>query len=313
MPAAADWIIDAASHPNAATQAALAHLKVLLKQTWAPSFESKGVTATTTTAVPGLESPVPITRGEIDLPESVDMFDIFSVIMTASLRPSWDERTESAEVREHEADKNAIAYSVQLSFARDLCVSISPVMYDAELDAHLVVQRSVEHKDIPDVSGKVRAEVRLAAIMVTKNASGGHRLTYIVDVDTKGSIPSAILKIVSSSTPMCAGKMIEYVQTHGAPARFVSGKTTLITNNSFDRATGRATFEMKGEPIHAYSPIDAKIFPTGAAIQVTGGEVTVTKEGRGVVIKSSGPATVSVVITKHSGAAGDIVVNGVAI
>ncbi|KAI8918092.1 hypothetical protein BC831DRAFT_483303 [Entophlyctis helioformis] len=318
MSTPAPFVLHTTELTQPALVSALAHLKTLLAQPWTPLFESKGVTATTTKPLPGFESPVPVTRGEVLAPEGLSVYDVLNVFSVASLRPAGDDRTEMAETKTFNADGTTFVYSVQKGVwpvsPRDFIVANSTVMYDAELAAHVILQASVERADVPVASGKVRGVLHLAALLVNETADGRVRVVYVADADSKGTVPAAIVKIVATATPMCAGRMVEHAVTKGVAPKVYSGRGYTVSAYAFDAKTARAAATIAVDAgMDTVVVVDSRVYPTGVCIEVTGGVTAQTVEGGkdGRVLVSlkadKGAGEVGVTFSKLAGgAAGDV-------
>eukprot|EP00842_Homolaphlyctis_polyrhiza_P005058 jgi/Hompol1/5553/HPOL_004573-RA len=297
-----EWVVPTTLIENSVLKEALSHAKQLLAQQWTPLFETKGVKGTTTTALKGYESPVPVTRGEMELPEG-------------------DGRAAMAEQKEILGDLSSIALSVQKGVwpvsPRDMIVAVSPVHYDAELNALLILQRSITHPSYPEVSGNVRGQLNVCLLMVRPPASPSSRpiFTYIIDVDTKGSIPSTLIKLVVNETPMCVSKMVEHVLSKGAPTKLFDGIGYRVVKSSFDAGTATAEFRVSVvDRLDTLFLVDTRVFPKGVKISLKGAaEIRrVSGNSKALRLVSSTPGEVEITVMRHdTGAnAGDVFVNG---
>lgn len=76
--------------------------------------------------------------------------------------------------------------------------------------------------DHPSPPSTVRGEILLGAWVLEKTLKG-IRTSYIVSVDVKGSLPSALIKMVQVQTPLCIKRVRDYIQERGTEC-YVAGE-----------------------------------------------------------------------------------------
>lgn len=309
-------IINTKDVKNTVIQEGLAHLKLLLAQEWKPLFTSNGLAATTTYTPPGIQHGVPITKGEMLVPTSMHPFSILSLFNCSDASHLYDSRTESSQ-RLEVVDGAVVAHSFQKrvwpASEREIILASSQVMWDDDLRCYLVVRRSTTHEKVPENSeGRVTAFLHVLSLMVTETEdSGVFKVTHVVHVDPKGSLPSAIVAIVARANPMVPKNMIDFINKNGAPTLLPGGNMLSVDVSYYSkdyRITTQFTEDFESELI-----VDPLYYNTGVLAKVSE-HAAVTRTKRGFSISAAGPNQVSLHITPLTGGnVGDITVNGDAI
>ncbi|KAJ3358825.1 hypothetical protein HDU91_005102 [Kappamyces sp. JEL0680] len=212
-----------------------------LSEGWTTSQEKEGVSISSL-AVPGLD--LPFVRGDGLISGGFTVEEVLSVVQNAFSRKTWDHRFDSSEVLEFLSPTDFLIHSVQKGTfpvaARDF-VSCSTFYYDSPSVLDYVVT-SVEDPlgPPPGTGGRVRAEILLASWRLEQTAEGV-AATYLVHVDVKGSIPSAIIRSIQVQTPMCIRRVGEYLESRGtlpflvnAPAFKMNKKIQIVKREGTD-------------------------------------------------------------------------------
>lgn len=118
---------------------------------------------------------------------------------------------------------------------RDMCTIVRRVREENETD--YVVMASVEDDSVPEMSGNVRAELLISGWKVAKTTTGSIEVTYITQIDLKGSIPGAFLKNIQIQVPLCAEKVVEYAKEHGYPPYVIQAQQVQFESEEFDHET----------------------------------------------------------------------------
>jgi hypothetical protein len=145
----------------------------------------------------------------------------------------------------------------------------------------IFLSTSVDEAHFKADNKRVRADLSLAAFVIEK-VEGGAMLTYIVDVDPKGSIPSALIKLVAVQTPLCVAEVRRYLETYGVPTHFSKihyqdpGIQLKVTKDHFDHCNREFEFtyqltlvpgeEMTKESGLVEIYVDGRMLETGAEI-----------------------------------------------
>ncbi|KAJ3202177.1 hypothetical protein HDU67_000728 [Dinochytrium kinnereticum] len=190
---------------TASLDAALIYIKEQFVATdFVPHSEAKGTKISMKT-LPG--ATLPITRGDITFGPAHDIPSILAILRSPDERKNWDARFESAEVIENYGEVEGLLHSYQkgqwpVISGRDFIVAFK--VY-TEGDTVLLIQTSVEDPRGGEVKGRVRAKVTAGWILRPSASGSGTDVTYIVNADPAGTLPAALVKMVSAETPACAG------------------------------------------------------------------------------------------------------------
>ncbi|KAJ3207053.1 hypothetical protein HDU67_007699 [Dinochytrium kinnereticum] len=206
---------------------ALAHAKALYAnhEEFIPHSTTPNGTKISMKSLPG--SALPITRGEKKFPSTFSQDDILACLRHVEARQVWDARFEDMEVIEMYGPGSreaGLVHSKQkgqwpVISGRDFIVAYR-IYRDATDNSVWFIQTSVEDDRLPHVKGRVRGHVTVAAWIImptTSNDGDGWDVTYITQVDPAGTLPAALVKMVSSETPACAGTVLEYLEKKGVP------------------------------------------------------------------------------------------------
>jgi len=72
--------------------------------------------------------------------------------------------------------------------------------------------RSVVHPDCGDCKGFVRGDVFESGYYIKPNGNGGCTVVYVVQIDPKGWIPTAIVNMVAKKQPLVLAKMKDHLK-----------------------------------------------------------------------------------------------------
>ncbi|KAJ3317259.1 hypothetical protein HDU76_001265 [Blyttiomyces sp. JEL0837] len=206
------------SNPNqAAIDKAFAYIKELHAATdFKPHSESKGVKI----SMKEIEgSTLPITRGDITFPAKYDVESILKVVRSVDARKVWDGRFEDAKVIEEYGPTSGLLHSFQkgqwpIVSGRDFVVTFAVIK---EGEVTYLIQTSVEDSRVPTTKDRVRATLHGAGWILTPTASGDIEVVYIAHADPSGTLPAALVRMVSADTPACAGTVLDYLNKKGVP------------------------------------------------------------------------------------------------
>ncbi|KAJ3092447.1 hypothetical protein HDU96_002709 [Phlyctochytrium bullatum] len=205
-----------ASPHIAALDTGLAFIKELLASSdFVPHSEAKGTKISMKTP-PG--AVLPITRGETVFPAKFTVDEILAVIRSPEDRKLWDGRFENAEILEEYSAEEGLLHSYQkgqwpVISGRDFIVAFK--VY-TEGDTKYLIQTSVTVPSDPrcaEVKGRVRGTVTAGWILKpSATEPGATDVIYIVNADPAGTLPAALVKMVSAETPACAGGVRELME-----------------------------------------------------------------------------------------------------
>lgn len=128
---------------------------------------------------------------------------------------------------------------------------------------------SVEDDKVPPVPGCVRANLMCSGWKFQR-VPEGIAVTYVVQIDLAGSIPTWLLKRVQTSIPLCAGKLSEYIADNGFPP-YTRQLTAEFLGENFDHDSRKYTLSVKGNGENRLELlISGKTYPDPVKVQVDG-------------------------------------------
>ena len=136
---------------------------------------------------------------------------------------------------------------------------------DAKLNAIKIVQVSVSSPKYPEIKSHVRGQLYGAMLVLQPDSSHCTKATYIVHADAKGSVPSSIVKLVASSTPLCLANIMGFYTKHGAPIfplRPPPGHTIQIKGCYHNQDSGEMKVELEFKDSDEKGAVMFKIHPT---------------------------------------------------
>ncbi|KAJ3112390.1 hypothetical protein HDU96_004602 [Phlyctochytrium bullatum] len=197
----------------------LLDLEPLEENGWEPMGEKGGVRIHTRPVDGG--GGIPIVRGDGWIEGEFTVQEAFSVIRSSNCRKIWDPRYDTGESIEHFNTDEALSYSIQKGTfpvaPRDLVTALfckrEPVDRGGRLYYYLT---SVVDPTAPsEGKARVRAEVAVSGWILRPTEGKGLETSYIVQVDPKGTIPSALVKLVQTQTPLCIAEVSRYLNRAG--------------------------------------------------------------------------------------------------
>jgi len=220
-----------------------------------------------------------MTRGDTVLEAGWTLEQIGDVIQSPGARVNWDERFESAEIKERYTRREFLIHSKLKGTwpvsGRDI-VATSIVEYK-EGEELIIAITSVEEPTLPPVSSHVRANTPISGWVLKPLEGGAISITYIVHVNLNGSIPSAFVKKVQSQTPLCAGKVVDYARKFGFPP-YVKALEGRIRQEDFNHAKLVYSVEIDAIEEHGFIgdkkgsvviEISKKMFPNGFSVKTS--------------------------------------------
>ena len=98
-----------------------------------------------------------------------------------------------------------------LVYPRDICGV--QANYQTSPEELIVIQTSIEADALAPVqSGKTRATLGVSGWQLLQQGSD-LKVTYIVKVSLNGSIPSALVNMIATETPLCTGRARDVFNT----------------------------------------------------------------------------------------------------
>jgi len=242
-------------HPDAIPQA-LQKLKDLAnnEEIWEYPDEKEGVTLRQFTRE---GDSIPHFQGDGSI-EGYTPEQILAVVQQPSCRAVWDVRYENSFAVES-YDRNTLAFwasqkgSGYLVWPRDFA-GIMGHFQEKEGDKAVsyYVQTSVGMKNVPEFPyNYVRGTIHVAGfILRSAEAQSNHvDMTYIVNADPAGYLPSSLVAIFATEIPLCIARIRAYLADHGFPPHIPHHAEAFpgtLQAEAYDHASN--TLEVKWKP-----------------------------------------------------------------
>ncbi|KAJ3249711.1 hypothetical protein HDU77_007543 [Chytriomyces hyalinus] len=172
------------------------------------------------------DSAFSVVRGCGELPAGFTVAECLSVIRSTACRKTWDARYDSGTVLQVLGVDDGVAHTIQKgSFpvaARDMIVAVTTRRVSRREAVFVATSVTDDGDAFPKsgASGRVRAELTFAGWMLRASSGANVEAVYMVQVDPKGTIPSSIVKLVQTQTPLAIARVSEYLNKHG-PVPFI--------------------------------------------------------------------------------------------
>ncbi|KAF7730724.1 hypothetical protein EC973_001673 [Apophysomyces ossiformis] len=261
---------------------------------WTFSTEKDGVKLYSKD-VPGAS--IPIVRGDIVFKTTeYTVKDVASVATIPGCRKIWDEKYDESEIKElFTAFESLFWVKLKAPWPISPRDFAACSLRDLEDDVSYIVMSSVKDDSIPERKGCVRGDLKISGWKIYK-VDGGVAVTYITQVDLAGSIPSSFLKSVQLQVPLCAGKVVDYIQKYGFPPT-VQTCTATYKSETFNHDKREHVAEIDGEGEVSWL-VSNTMFPNSVKVNVSGnGQPEIVEEGknRKVIVRGiNGPATIKI-------------------
>ncbi|KAJ3088717.1 hypothetical protein HK102_008102 [Quaeritorhiza haematococci] len=201
----------------------------------------KGRTRISTRPIEGVA--LPMIRGDALIHGTWTPQEIVSVIRSSVARKVWDARFESVKILEVFNTNESLSYVQQKGTfpvaGRDFVCATALQFGESVEEPSYFLSTSVVDQKAPQDPNRVRGELALAG-WVLKPSFGGVTTTYIVQVDVKGYIPSALIKRIQVQTPMCILEVEKYLEQNGpfpflvrSPQRLAPKANVTISKEDF--------------------------------------------------------------------------------
>ncbi|KAI7895592.1 uncharacterized protein EV154DRAFT_495395 [Mucor mucedo] len=255
------------------------------------------------------DASIPLVRGDTllltkDLPPGCTPLAVATVATLPGCRRIWDEKFDESKVLEYYSRYESLFW-VKLKAPwpispRDFAGTSIRDVGENTVYCSMV---SVEDETIPDTSGAVRGQLLVSGWKLSQLA-GGIGITYVNQVDLAGYIPGAFLKKLLLQIPLCAGKVRDYIMTHG----FVP-TTTVIQNNTpvefkgeeFHHEEKKYTLQLSSQDASTHTVCSQRMYPDGIQVELKGeAEITqsVDTHGNALVHLSHIKGLIQLCITK---------------
>ncbi|KAJ3037771.1 Copine-8, partial [Rhizophlyctis rosea] len=210
------------AHPHtAAVSNALARLIALNNEASASNYISSGWTLRPTEKGVIIQTKdsasggVPIIRAEGLLKGEWTVEEVASVIFSENGRSGWDTRIDSTSALTYYTSNTSLVYTTHkgslILSSRDY-ITVNTIVYDA--DVTYVIQTSVEDSYHGAQKGKVRGWITVSG-WILQRVAGGVRIVYVEEIDVKGRVPGAIIKLFTTQNPLFVAYIIEYINSRG--------------------------------------------------------------------------------------------------
>jgi hypothetical protein len=285
-------------HPDSYYQA-LHMLKDLAKNDniWKDANQRYGVNIRQFTKAGDL---VPTVRGDGSI-EGFSVEEILSAIRQPTCRAVWDARHENAfpvelydrDTRGFWAARKGNSFLVS---PRDFTGILGHTQEKEGNDRVITYyhQTSTDMKNVPDLSPSyVRGKILVAGFILRQGEEANKvDLTYIVNVDPAGNIPSAFVAMVATEMPLSIARIREYLTEHGFPPYIPQHAETfhgVLQNEFFDRTADSLNVQWKPEGAGSFNVYYDKSRWIGGA-SVTPGASTLEADFK--VTESDGKVTI---------------------
>ncbi|KAF9109379.1 hypothetical protein BGX27_007673 [Mortierella sp. AM989] len=213
---------------------------------------------------------LPMLRGEGTITGGWTVEQINAVIESSGCRQIWDERFENMSIAET-FNHNEYLFHVSLHgvgsmTGRDLA-GVTLIDRDPQTSSLYNVSTSVLDSTIPEDPGRIRAMLELSGWSLRPTFDGqGNTLsvnvTFVIQIDIRGSLPSSVVKSMTSSMSMAVSRLNQFINKSGYPpfASHISGTRLLDT---FDPTTGFYELCYKAAPGWTEVRIGRKVYKEG--------------------------------------------------
>ncbi|PWY99076.1 Bet v1-like protein [Testicularia cyperi] len=165
---------------------------------------------------------VPVVKG-VTVVENATPSQVLSVIQQPGIRKKWDPRFDDATQLERYGPQCYLFYTWLKSpsyfvWARDI-VGVQQNTIADDGSKITIVQTSVEADQYVDEAGsysksRTRATLEVSAWNLEKQGNDT-KLEYVVKIHLNGSIPTSVVTMVATETPMCVGRVRDVYYTYG--------------------------------------------------------------------------------------------------
>ncbi|GAA5891038.1 hypothetical protein JCM6882_006396 [Rhodosporidiobolus microsporus] len=165
----------------------------------------------------GDANPIPLSKGETVVENVKPEAFLAGVIQLPGMRKLWDSRTEVGYMMQRFSPDTVLFYALTkgkrfLAKPRDM---VGIQRNYAELDGtRMIIQTSVDTDVVPEQKGTTRATLKLSG-WCFKPEGNNTRVIYILDVALNGRIPSVIVSMATSESPLCAAHARDVFYEYG--------------------------------------------------------------------------------------------------
>ncbi|KAI8877307.1 Bet v1-like protein [Backusella circina FSU 941] len=219
---------------------------------------------------------LPIMRGDTILAGHKYTPQQLSTVATLpGCRTIWDQRFGESQIISRYSQYYALFWASMKApwpvYWRDLCATSLREISD---DLCYVVMTSVIDEKIPEKSGYVRANLAVSGWKFEK-VEEGVAITYVNQIDLAGYIPPAFLRGLQQQIPLCAGKVVDYIQDYGYPPTAYQCDIE-FNDEEFDHGKKMYTAKLDGVGQCSWY-VSGTMYPNGFNVQVDGSNASVVK------------------------------------
>lgn len=131
---------------------------------------------------------------------------VYEALLSAEALPKVDDMLGEIKVLDHVATTTSVHEVRYMKYkavwptsARDFVVETSG--HELPGGDFAIGSRTVERRDVPPISGVVRAEIMMAGYLVRPSADGHTELTMFSHIDLKGNIPACVINQLGTTAP----------------------------------------------------------------------------------------------------------------
>ncbi|KAF9579331.1 hypothetical protein BGW38_004456 [Lunasporangiospora selenospora] len=213
---------------------------------------------------------LPMMRGEGIISGGWTVEQINAVIESAGCRQVWDERFENMSIAET-FNSNEYLFHITLRdidglTGRDLA-GVTIIDRDPQTCALYNVSTSVLDPTIPEDPGCVRAVLEMSGWSLRPIFDGqgntvSVHVTFVIQIDIRGTLPSSVVKSVSSGMMSSVSRLNQFINKTGCPPypSFISGTRLLDT---FEPKTGYFELCYKASPGWTEIRVGRKVYRDG--------------------------------------------------
>ncbi|KAG0345186.1 hypothetical protein BG004_003897 [Podila humilis] len=213
---------------------------------------------------------LPMLRGEGTITGGWTVEQINAVIESSGCRQIWDDRFDNLSIAET-FNHNEYLFHITLKgvgslTGRDLA-GVTIVDRDPQTSALYNVSTSVLDPTIPENPGRIRAMLELSgwSLRPTFDGQGNTvsvNVTFVVQIDIRGTLPSSVVKSMTSSMTMAVARLNQFINKTGYPpfASHISGTRLLDT---FEPQTGFYELCYKAAPGWTEVRVGRKVYREG--------------------------------------------------
>ncbi|SPO23307.1 uncharacterized protein UTRI_01985 [Ustilago trichophora] len=165
---------------------------------------------------------VPIVKG-VTIVENATPSQVLAVIQQPGMRKKWDPRFDAAAQLERYGPQQFLFYTYLKSpsyfvWARDI-VGVQENTVHNNGERITVIQTSVDADQYVDEAGsysksRTRATLEVSAWDLVKQGNDT-KLEYVVKIHLNGSLPTSVVSMVATETPMCVGRVRDIYYSAG--------------------------------------------------------------------------------------------------